>query len=185
MRQYDRSIDQFIQTLEIDPNYVPAHELLGYAYEQEGKQREAVAEWGKALILRGAGEEASSLERSYAASGFEAAVRALAQHQLENLNGRVKRGEYVPAFEYVTAYTRLGDKEQAFAWLDKAVLERNGFVFRVKIDPIYDKLRADPRFPAGQPAVGPSGRSRALAPALFSGPGRAGIVAGLRHAVCP
>jgi tetratricopeptide (TPR) repeat protein len=146
MRQYDRSIDQFIQTLEIDPNYVPAHELLGYAYEQKGKQREAVAEWGKALILTGAGEQASSLERTYAASGFEAAVRALAQHQLENLNGRVKRGEYVPAFEYVTAYTRLGDKEQAFAWLDKAVLERNGFVFRVKIDPIYDKLRADPRF---------------------------------------
>jgi Putative Zn-dependent protease, contains TPR repeats len=146
MRQYDRSIDQFIQTLEIDPNYIPAHELLGYAYEQKGMQREAVAEWDKALILRGAGEQASSLERTYAASGFAAAVRALAQHQLENLNDRVKRREYVPAFEYVTAYTRLGDKEQAFAWLDKAVQERNGFVFRVKIDPIYDKLRADPRF---------------------------------------
>jgi serine/threonine protein kinase/tetratricopeptide (TPR) repeat protein len=146
MRQYDRSKDQFIQTLEIDPNYVPAHELLGYAYEQKGMQREAVAEWGKALILRGVGEQASSLERTYAASGFEAAVRALAQHQLENLNERVKRGEYVPAFEYVTTYTRLGDKEQAFAWLHKAVQERNGFVFRVKIDPIYDKLRADPRF---------------------------------------
>jgi eukaryotic-like serine/threonine-protein kinase len=146
MRQYDRSIDQFIQTLEIDPNYVPAHELLGYAYEQKGMQREAVAEWGKALILRGAGEQASSLERTYAASGFEAAVRTLAQHQLENLNERLKRGEYVPAFEYVTTYIRLGDKEQAFAWLDKAVQERNGFVFRVKIDPIYDKLRADPRF---------------------------------------
>jgi predicted Zn-dependent protease len=63
MRQYDRSIDQFIQKLEVDPNYVPAHELLGYAYEQKGMQREAVAEWGKALILRGAGEQASSLER--------------------------------------------------------------------------------------------------------------------------
>jgi serine/threonine protein kinase/tetratricopeptide (TPR) repeat protein len=146
MRQYDRSIDQFIQTLEIDPNYVPAHELLGYAYEQKGMQREAVAEWGKALILRGAGEQATSLERTYAASGFEAAVRALAQHQLENLNERLKRGEYVPAFEFVTTYIRLGDKEQAFAWLDKAVQERNGFVFRVKIDPIYDKLRADHRF---------------------------------------
>jgi len=146
MRQYDRSIDQLIQTLEIDPNYVPAHELLGYAYEQKGMQREAVAEWGKALILKGAGEEASSIERTYGASGFEAAVRALAQHQLQNLNERVKRGEYVPAFEYVTAYTQLGDKEQAFAWLDRALLERNGFVFRVKIDPIYEKLRADPRF---------------------------------------
>ena len=146
MRQYDRAIDLFGKTLELDPNNVPAHELLGYTYEQKGMQREAVAEWGKALILRGAGEQASSLERAYAASGFEAAVRALAQEQLSKLNETLKRGEYVPASEYVNAYTLLGDKEQALAWLNKAVQERNGFVFIVKIDPIYDGLRADPRF---------------------------------------
>ena len=46
----------------------------------------------------------------------------------------------------MTAYTRLGDKEQAFAWLDKAVQERTGFVFLVKVYPIYDELRADARF---------------------------------------
>jgi tetratricopeptide (TPR) repeat protein len=146
MRQYDRAIDQFRKTLELDPNYVTAHEDLGDAYEQKGMQREAVAEWSKALTLRGAGEQASSLERTYAASGFEAAVRALAKQQLEKLNERMKRGEYVPAAEYVTAYTRMGDKEQAFGWLDKAVQERNGFVFIVKVDPIYDRLRDDPRF---------------------------------------
>ena len=146
MRQYDRAIDQFHRTLELDPNYVTAHEELGDAYEQKGMQREAVAEWGKALTLRGAGEQASSLERTYAASGFEMVVRALAQEQLTKLNERMKRGEYVPAWDYVTAYTRLGDKEQAFAWLNKAVQERNGFVFVVKVNPIYDKLRGDPRF---------------------------------------
>ncbi len=146
MRQYDRAIDQFRRTLELDPNYVTAHEELGDAYEQKGMQREAVAEWGKALTLRGAGEQASSLERTYAASGFEMVVRALAQEQLAKLNERMKRGEYVPASDYVTAYTRLGDKEQAFAWLNKAVQERNGFLFVVKVNPIYDKLRGDPRF---------------------------------------
>ncbi len=57
-----------------------------------------------------------------------------------------KRGEYVAAFEYLTAYTRLGDKEQAFAWLAKAVAEHNGFALEIKIDPIYDSLRDDPRF---------------------------------------
>jgi len=141
------AIDQFLKTLDLEPNYVPAHELLGYAYEQKGMHKEAIAEWSKALTLVGAGEQASILERVYAASGFEAAVRALAQHQLKKLDERVKRGEYVPAFEYVTAYTRLSDKEQAFAWLDKAVLERSGFVFEVRCNPIYDKLRTDPRFP--------------------------------------
>jgi serine/threonine protein kinase/tetratricopeptide (TPR) repeat protein len=146
MRQYDRAIDQFRKTLELDPNYPPAHEWLGYAYEQKGMQKEAVAEWGKALSLSGAGEQASSLERTYAVSGFEMAVRALAQQRLEKLNEKTKRGEYVPAFEYVTAYTRLGDKEQALAWLDEAVQQRNQFAFDLKVNPIYDKLRDDPRF---------------------------------------
>jgi tetratricopeptide (TPR) repeat protein len=144
--QYDRAIDQFNKTLELDPNFPPAHEWLGYAYEQNGMQREAVAEWGKALSLSGAGEQASGLERTYAASGFEMAVRALARQRLEKLNERMKRGEYVPAFEYVNAYTRLSDKEQALAWLDKAVQERNLFALEVRINPLYDKLRDDPHF---------------------------------------
>ena len=154
MRQYDRAIDQFRKTLELDPNYVSAHEGLGDAYEQKGMQREAIAEWAKALTLSGEGEQASILERTYAASGFEAAVRALAKQQLEKLNERTKHGEYVPAAEYVMAYTRMGDKEQAFAWLDKAVQERNGFVFGVKVNPIYDKLRGDPRFQESLRKVG-------------------------------
>ncbi|HYY99487.1 MAG TPA: protein kinase, partial [Pyrinomonadaceae bacterium] len=146
MRRYDRAIDQFRKTLELDPNYPPAHEWLGYAYEQKGMQREAVAEWVKALSLSGAGEQASSLERTYAMSGFELAVRSLARQRLDKLNERMKRGEYVPAFEYVNAHTRLGDKEQAFAWLDKAVQERNSFALEVKVNPLYDKLRDDQRF---------------------------------------
>jgi tetratricopeptide (TPR) repeat protein len=146
MRQYDRAIDQFRQTLEIDPNYLPAHEDLGAVYEQKGMHEEAVAEFVKALILRSASQQAKSFERTYAASGFETAIRTLAQDQLTTLNERVKHGEYVGAWEYARTYTRLGDKEHAFVWLDKAVQERNGFVLVFKLDPVYDKLRTDPRF---------------------------------------
>jgi eukaryotic-like serine/threonine-protein kinase len=146
MRQYDRAIDQFRKTLELDPNVAPVHESLGYAFEQKGMYVEAIAEWSKALTLSGAGEQASSLERTYAASGFETAVRALTQQRLEKLNERLKRGEYVPAIDYVTAYIRLGDKEQGFVWLDKAVQERNGSALEIKVNPIYDKLHDDPRF---------------------------------------
>jgi len=146
IRQYDRAIDQFHTTLELEPKFAAAREWLGYAYEKKGMQREAVAGWCRALTLSGAGEQASSLERTYATSDFDLAVRTLAQQQLEKLNEKMKRGEYVPAIEYVIAYTRLGDKEQAFAWLDKAVQERNRFALEVKVNPIYDKLRDDPRF---------------------------------------
>ena len=143
MRQYDRAIDQLRKTLELDQNFATAHEWLGDAYEQRGMYGEAVAEWGKALTLRGTG---LSLEQAYAASGFEAAVRAPARQRLEKSNERMKHGEYVPATEYATAYIRLGDKGQAFAWLDRAVQERNSFALEFKINPIYDNLRDDPRF---------------------------------------
>jgi tetratricopeptide (TPR) repeat protein len=146
MHQYDHAIDQFRKTLELEPNFAFAHESLGDAYEQKGMQREAIAEWGRALTLSGEEEQASTLERSYAASGFEMAVRALAQKKLERLNEKTSRGDYVPAIEYVTAYTRLGEKEQAFAWLTKAVEERNRFALEIKVNPIFDSLRSDPRF---------------------------------------
>jgi serine/threonine protein kinase len=146
MRQYDRAIDQFHATLELDPNYAMPHEWLGYAYEKKEMHKEATAEWRRALNLSGASEEASILERTYASSGFDAAVQALAKMQLERCKERTARDEYVPAADYVTAYTRLGDKEEAFAWLAKTVEERNGFPFIIRVDPRFDPLRSDSRF---------------------------------------
>src|SRR5437660_4822814 len=79
LRQYPRAIDQLRKTLELDQNFATAHEWLGDAYEQRGMYGDAVAEWGKALTLRGT---VLSLDQAYAASGFEASVRALARQRL-------------------------------------------------------------------------------------------------------
>lgn len=144
MRQYDRAIDQYRNTLDLDQNVAPAHEWLGDAYEQKGMHREAVAEWGRALTLSGQQQQAAILERAYANSGFETAVRALAQQKIKLLNERTDRGEYVPATEYVIAYLRLGDKEKVIGWLAKAE-DRNAFPLEVKVNPIFDSLRSDPR----------------------------------------
>ncbi len=148
MRQHDRAIEQFRKTLEIDPNYAAAHEGLGDAYEQKRMLPEAIAEWSKALRLSGEGEQATTLERTYAASGFEAAMRASAERKLQGLEKRARDGGYVAAVHYVTAYMRMGDKEQAFAWLAKAVEERNRFALEFRVNPIFDPLRSDPRFDA-------------------------------------
>jgi len=145
-RQYDVAIDRYRKTLELDPNFPPAHESLGYAYEKKQMQAEAIAEWSKALTLSGESEQAGLLEHTYSVSGFEPAVRALAQKKLERLNAKAGSGEYVPALDYAIAYIRMGDKEQAFAWLTKAIAERNRLAFEIKIDPMFDPLRGDPRF---------------------------------------
>jgi adenylate cyclase len=154
-RQYDAAIDQYRKTLEIDPNDAIIHEWLGYAYEKKQMQKEAIAEWSKGLSLIGTGEDASVLERTYAASGFDAALRALAQKRLERFKEKTELGNYIPAYEYVIAYMRLGDKEQAFAWLAKAFAERNRLAFEIRVNPIFDPLRSDPRFEAIVASIAP------------------------------
>ncbi len=146
IHQHDRAIDQFRKTLELYPDLAAAHEWLGYVYEKKGMQKEAIAEWGKALNLSGQGEDALILEQAYAVVDFEAAVRALAQKRIERLNARKEHGEYVSAADYAVAYVRLGDKEQAFAWLAKAVEERNRLALEIRVNPLLDDLRSDPRF---------------------------------------
>jgi tetratricopeptide (TPR) repeat protein len=144
--RYDEAIEPYHRMLELDPNFALTHELLGDIYEQKGQHAEAIAAWSRAFALEGNGELAALLDHTFAASGFNAAIRALALKQLAHLNERKQRGAYVPAMEFVTAYLRLGDWEQTAAWLGTAVQERNRLVLEMQIDPRYESLRSDPQF---------------------------------------
>jgi len=144
--RYDEAIEQYCRTLDLDGNFAAAHEWLGDTYEQKGQHAEAIAAWSRALVLRGKGELAALVDNTFAASGFNAAVRALALQHLESLNKRKERGAYVPAMAFLTLYLRLGDREQTAAWLAKAVLERNRAVLEISIDPRYESLRSEPQF---------------------------------------
>src|SRR5438067_5119280 len=146
LRDYDGAIAYFTTTLELEPTNAVAHEHFGDACERKGMLHEAITQWCASLTLGGQPEQAQFLEQAFAASGFDAAVRALAQRQLQHLNERSARGEYVPAWNYLTAYLRLGDKEQALVWLAKTVEERNWFAFETRVTPILDPLRNDQRF---------------------------------------
>ena len=145
LRQYPKALAHLNNALDLDPNSPAVHDVLGSVYEKMGNESAAIAEWSKLLSLIG-GEVCPKLKSTFERSGFAAAVRLRGEMKLRELEDRVKRGEYVAAGEYVTAYTWLGDKEKAFAWLDKATQERTRFAFEFKINPLYDPLRSDPRF---------------------------------------
>ena len=148
LRDYDGAIGYFTTTLELQPTNAVAHEHFGDACERKGMLHEAITQWCASLTLGGQPEQAQFLEQAFAASGFDAAVCALAQRQLERLQEKTARGDYVPAWHYLMAYVRLGDNEQAFAWLAKAAEERNWLALQIKVNPILDPLRGDPRFEA-------------------------------------
>jgi len=148
LHQYDGAIDQLHKTLDLDPNFGPAYEWLGNVYEQKGMQKEAMQAWVTALGLRRQSELAANVEQTHTASGFDAAIRVLEQAALKDAEERSKRGEYITPTEYALAYLRLRDKDKALAWVEKAVDVRDRFSLQLLIDPLYDKLRSEPRFQA-------------------------------------
>jgi serine/threonine protein kinase/Tfp pilus assembly protein PilF len=143
VRQYDKAIEQLRKTLELDPNFALALLFLGQAYEQKAMHSEAIVEFQKAISLsRGGPVHVAALGHAYAVSG----KRGEAQKVLERLIELSKR-RYVPSYEISVIYAGLGDKEQAFAWLQKAYEERDSsWLGDVNVDPRFDDLRSDPRF---------------------------------------
>jgi TolB-like protein len=146
LREYDRAVAQFAKMLEMNPNYAVAHEYFGDTCEQKGMEHEAITQWTAALALSGQSEHARVLEQVFASAGFEAAKRTLARRQLEDLGAKRTRGEYVAAAHYVFTNVRAGNFEDAFGWLPKMVEEPNWFALQLRVNPILDPLRTDPRF---------------------------------------
>ena len=145
-RDYDRAAAQLAKTIELFPAYAAAHEAFGNVCAAKGIQHEAVPQWCAGLNLNGRQEEARVLEQVFAAAGFDAAVRTLAERQLEDLDRKRARGEYVAPAHYVFAHVLRGQLEEAFAWLPKMAEEPDWFALQMRVNPILDPLRDDPRF---------------------------------------
>jgi DNA-binding winged helix-turn-helix (wHTH) protein/TolB-like protein/Tfp pilus assembly protein PilF len=141
-RRFDQSIEQSAKTLEMDPRFIQAYEFLGRAYEQKGKYDEAIAAFQEGLKLRSDYTHClGPLGRAYAVSGRQIDARKILD-QLKELSGR----RYVMPYHIATIYSALGDKDQAFAWLQKAYDERDDRLVLLKVDPFWDGLRSDPRY---------------------------------------
>jgi len=140
-RQYDEAIDLGKKTLELDPNFVPAHRLLSLAYQGKGLFNKAIAEnqrWGELTGNKVKTEVA--LVQIYAAAGYKQEVeKMLKLIDIKKLGGNDYRG-------MATIYTGLGDIDNAFKWLEKSFEKHEESLCSLKIDPKIDPLRNDPRF---------------------------------------
>ena len=143
-RDYDQAIAYLQKTLELDPDFPPAHGQLPAAFEQKGMYDKAIAGFQKGITLRGGSEwyfSFSGLGHVYAVSGKTSEAQVML-NELKQLSER----EYVPADGIALIYAGLGEKDQAFAWLEKAYGERSFNLAWLKVEPRWDGLRSDPRF---------------------------------------
>jgi TolB-like protein/Flp pilus assembly protein TadD len=143
-RDYDQAIEQFQKTLELDQNFPAARNFLPAAYEQKGMYNEAIVEFKKSIPLTAAAESTLSkagLGHVYALTGKKSEARLL----LDDLK-QLSTHEYVSATNVALIYAGLGGKDQAFAWLDKALEQRAFQLQWIKLDPRWDNLRSDSRF---------------------------------------
>jgi len=139
-RQYDRAIEQFQAVLKVEPTF-PRARMMDYAYAQQGRYAEALADieiWRRVdntyWIL---------IEEGYVYG--RAGQPAEARRALEKLK-LMNRGGKIDPFGLVPVYVGLGDKDQAFAWIEKSIANHSPGPIALKVDPIYEPLRSDPRF---------------------------------------
>ncbi len=143
-RDYDKAIEYYQKTLELDPDFPPAHGQLPAAYEQKRMYDQAITGFQKGTNLKGSREwyfSLSGLAHVYAVSGNKGEAQKLLS-EMKDLSVR----QYVPADRIALIYAGLGDKDEAFAWLEKAYDERSFNMTWLKVEPRWDSLRSDPRF---------------------------------------
>ncbi len=141
-RDFDATIRQSEKALEMDLSFVPAYSFLGWGYLQKRMFAEAIGALQKAVSLSdGDARMVGELGHAYAVSGQKAQAREIIK-QLELKSQR----QYVSPYEIALVYAGLAEKEQALAWLRKAVEERAWQLMFLRVEPKLDLLRADSRF---------------------------------------
>ena len=144
--QTEVAVEQLKKTLEMDPNFAYAHVELRNIYRDMGKYDLSLEEWKKASTLNNDREEitiAAGTAEVYAKSGTKAAIA----REIE-LRKELAKRRYVDPTEIAYLYALLGDKEQTFAWLDKARAEKTAGLEPVKIVHALEQWHSDARYVA-------------------------------------
>src|SRR4029077_7329358 len=141
-RRYDESLQELRSALAVQPDDARTLENFGFTLIAKGQPEEAIPLLEKALaITHRTPAIIGVLIRAYAPAGRRAdALRLLAELKRRNQSG------YVPTAAFVNAFLGLDDREQAFAWLERAYQAHSYMLQLVKVPPYFDPLRGDPRF---------------------------------------
>lgn len=138
-RRFDEAVDQAKKTYDLDPNFIGGKNWLCHTYDMKGMYAESLAIAEKSL----------DSDMPFLADAGYAYAKTGQREQVQGIINRWKEGErrkYVMNYWVAITYAAIGDKDAAFAELEKAYQNHDWFLQRIKVDPFMDPLRDDPRF---------------------------------------
>ena len=151
-RQYDRAIEQFRGVLEMEPNFTRAHMVVS-AYVEEGRFADALTDIENLHRLLGSGSPYVWALQVYVYGRW--GRREQARHALKKFEQSIRDSQWDPTPMLLTVYAGMNRRDEAIALLQKASSEHSSAVITLKVEPMYDALRKDPRFQDLLRRVGP------------------------------
>jgi TolB-like protein/Tfp pilus assembly protein PilF len=141
-RRFDEAVEQAKRTTELDPTHIGGLAWLAHTYNAAGRYNEAL-EVANRTVVAPSYQPRAQRGISYAMSGQRENALRVADEWKE-----AEKSGYVMIYWLAATYAQLGDKDAAFAELEKSYQNRDWFLQRLKVDPFMDPLRGDPRFDA-------------------------------------
>jgi len=140
-RHYEEAYQQLSKVLEMEPGFSEALMFRGAVLLQQSRYAEAIADLEESARIDGGPKKLGVLGWGLGVAGQRSKSLAV----LNKLNA-MSQQKQIPAWSFAINHIGLGDRDRTFFWLEKAYAERSGELRALKVDPIYDPLRSDPRF---------------------------------------
>ena len=141
-RDYDRGIEFVKKRLELTPNDGGLRHQLSTFYTYKGMEKEAIPQLQQAVALFGFDEAAQHMVGAYAVLGYRGALDVL----VKDMEGAYHQGRFNRPDLLAEAYVRLGKKDEALRWLQRAYSDHNAAMAFLNVEPFWDPLRSDARF---------------------------------------
>ena len=143
-RDFDRAIEQLQKTIAMDPNNALAYDLLSAVFYQKKMLAQAFTARDKANSLEGifSDAEMADLRNAYETAGLAGYFRK----ENELRQKRLAEGKYQSPLNIALNYAYAGNDSEALGWLEQAVDEHTPWLPELKIDPMWDAVRSQPRF---------------------------------------
>jgi serine/threonine-protein kinase len=141
--RFDEMIVQARKTIDLDPSFPTGYQDVAEAYEAKGMPEAAFSSYQKWAEVAGfSAETIAALKRAFESGGMKGYWRKRLEMEKKE---EAETGNVWP-LTMAKIHARLGDRNEAFAWLEKVYAEREYHIALLKLDPVFDGLHSDPRF---------------------------------------